>query len=42
MAWSGPDRELMVDHAASEALRTAYAHVITPFDQALMPLCCTC
>lgn len=33
-----PDRELTVDNAASEALRTAYADVITPFEQALMPL----
>ncbi|MFJ6797051.1 hypothetical protein [Streptomyces sp. NPDC091268] len=33
-----PDRELTCDHAASEALRTSYADVITPFEQALMPL----
>ena len=39
MEWEiAPDRELTVDHAASAALRTAYADVITPFEQALMPL----
>ncbi|MEU9984846.1 hypothetical protein [Streptomyces sp. NPDC050856] len=33
-----PDRERTVDHAANMAMRTAYADVITPFEQALMPL----
>ncbi|MFF3343671.1 hypothetical protein [Streptomyces flavidovirens] len=33
-----PDRELTVDHAASAAMRAAYADVINPFEQALMPL----
>ncbi|WP_146075787.1 hypothetical protein [Streptomyces sp. Ru62] len=33
-----PDRELTVDHAASTAVREAYADVIMPFELALMPL----
>jgi hypothetical protein len=33
-----PDREMTLDTAASTALRTAYADVIDPFEQALMPL----
>ncbi|MEU9110156.1 hypothetical protein AB0D54_38720 [Streptomyces xanthophaeus] len=33
-----PDRERTVDHAASSAMRAAYADLVTPFEHALMPL----